>query len=371
MDSDTLLDEWEIITRLLPEGWQEAARTHGALTRARQIKDANTLLLVIMMHTAAGLSLRQTVARARRLGLAEMSAVALLKRLRTSGPWLCTLASQMFHDSRFQRQIQYAPGRRVRVVDATTIQEPGSNSTDWRVHYSLGLPSLACDFFEVTDASGGESYKRLEVQPGDVILADRGYCHREGAAHIMDAEGAVVVRLNGSSFPLLDAKGNRIVLLEILNGLEAHEPGEWQVQFEVNKKTYDARLCAIRKSPDAALRARQTVEKEASRKQRKALPDTLALADYTFVLTNLDADFSTHDVLELYRARWQVELAFKRIKSLFAAGTVPKQDPETAKAWIHAKLLAVLLMERLSQEAGLFSPWGFPLRTPQPMARVH
>jgi hypothetical protein len=35
-----------------------------------------------------------------------------------------------------------ATGRRWRIVDATTAQEPGATGIDWRVHYVVGLPSL-------------------------------------------------------------------------------------------------------------------------------------------------------------------------------------------------------------------------------------
>lgn len=365
MDADTLIREWEIITRLLPAQWEESARSLGALQRARNIRDASTLLLLLLLHAAAGLSLRQSAARAQRIGIASISDVALLKRMRNAGPWLHALAAGLFEGSPFRCALGGAfAGRRIRVVDATNVTEPGSTGTDWRIHYTLQLPSLECDFFEVTDPSGGESYKRLPVLPGDVILGDRGYCHREGVAHVVEAGGDVIVRLNANSFPMTDAAGAPLSLLPLLRTLSGHEPGEWAVAFEASGKTYFARLCAVRKSAAAAERARQRIRRHARERKKEARPETLELAEYIFVLTTLPPDISARDVLELYRARWQVELAFKRLKSLFGAGHVPKYDPESARAWIHAKLLAVLLIERLSQEARFFSPWGFELRKP-------
>ena len=41
------------------------------------------------------------------------------------------------------------------------------------------------------------------------------------------------------------------------------------------------------------------------------------------------------DVLEWYRLRWQVELVFKRFKSLAQLGHVPKYDDDSAKAWLY------------------------------------
>lgn len=286
--------------------------------------------------------------------------------MRNAAQWLHALAASMFTNGPFRRSLQgIATSRRIRVVDASTVSEPGSTGTDWRIHYVLQLPSLACDFFEVTDPSGGETYKRLPVEPGDLILGDRGYCHREGVAFVLDAGGDVVVRLNATSFPLLDADGSPLDLLTVLRTLVEHTPGEWPVAFEARqKKRYSARLCAIRKTAMAAQKAKTRLVRAASKKQKQVRPETLELAEYIFVLTTLPHTTSTAEVLEVYRARWQVELAFKRIKSLFGAGHVPKYDPASARAWIHAKLLAVLLIERLSEEARFFSPWGFELHPP-------
>src|SRR5271154_1292693 len=96
MKNVNLLDEeWEFLTDLLPTDWRRQARTTGALRRARGIGSADALLQLILMHTATGLSLRQTVVRAQQQSIADISDVALLKRLRSSEPWLRWLTSQM------------------------------------------------------------------------------------------------------------------------------------------------------------------------------------------------------------------------------------------------------------------------------------
>jgi hypothetical protein len=372
MNADTLLREWSIITGLLPSDWRELARTTGALTREREIRDPDTLLLLILMHVAAGLSMRQTAARAERVGLARISDVALRSRMCKSERWLRILAERLFAAGPLGGAREPAStGRRIRVVDATTVSEPGSTGTDWRVHYSLELPTLQCDFFEVTGASGGETYARLPVRPGDIILGDRGYSHREGVAHVVDAGGDVVVRLNTGSFPLCDGQGGAFDLLNSLRTLPEHEAGEWPVSFTAHGRSYSARLVGIRKSAAAAKESRDKILRAARKKQKSVRPETLEAAGYVIVLTTLGAETPASEVLELYRARWQVELAFKRMKSLFGAGHVPKKDPQAARAWIHGKLLAVLLIERLGELARLFSPWGYALSAGESLAGVH
>jgi IS4 transposase len=257
-------------------------------------------------------------------------------------------------------------------VDATTVAEPGATGTDWRIHYSIGLPEMRCDFYEVTDSKGAETYQRIPVHAGDVILGDRGYCHREGVAHVLRAKGDVIVRLNSTSFPLLEVQEDLAFdLLAHLRRLRSHQPGEWPVRFQVNEELWPVRLCAIRKSQQAAARAQDKIRKEAPKKQIQVRPETLECAEYTFVLVSLPrAALSVKEALELYRARWQIERCFKRLKSLFQLGHVPKRSDASARAWIEGKLLTVLLIERLIDEARFLSPWGFQLDAAEPLAGV-
>lgn len=360
----TVLDEeWGVVANFLPSDWRELARSEGAIRRERGVTDPDALLRLLLLHVATGLSLRQTVARARVLGWPSMSDVALLKRLRTSEAWFREVAARMYGEGRRGRRTQPVTTRRLRAVDATTVEEPGATGTDWRVHYSIQLPKLACDHYEVTDVKGGETYKRFPVEKGDIILGDRGYSHRDGVAHVVRHGGDVVVRLNITNFPLSDRRGRRFNLLARLRTLKGHSPMGWPVTFTTSQgEQMSARVCAVRKTVEAAEQAKQRAAREASKKGRNLRPDTLEFAEYIFVLTTVPkAELSVRQVLQLYRTRWQIELVFKRLKSLLQLGHVPKKNDESARAWIQAKLLLVMLAERMADEARFFSPWGFEL----------
>lgn len=373
--TSTIMDEeWAVLASLLPDGWRELAKETGAMQRARgEITSPELLLQVLLLHVATGLSLKQAAARAQAQGLATISDVALLKRLRSSEAWLSELSRRMFEHSRFSRAMPLGPeGRRLRAVDATTVEEPGATGTDWRLHYSISLPEMRCDYYQVTNNKVGESYRRFPVEPKDIILGDRGYCTRTGVAHVLEQHGDVIVRLNSVSFPLLDEQGVTFDLLAHLRLLNGHEPSEWRIRFEANKRRWSGRLCAVRKSLEAAELAKAKILRKASRKQRALLPDTLEFAEYVFVLTTLPPELlGPVGILELYRARWQIELCFKRLKSLFRLGHVPKRSDQSARAWIGGKLLTVMLIERLISEARFFSPYGFELGAQEPLARVH
>ena len=74
-----------------------------------------------------------------------------------------------------------------------------------------------------------------------------------------------------------------------------------------------------------------------------------------------ERDWTDEVVLEWYRTRWQVELVFKRFKSLVQLGCLPKYSDESAKAWLYGKLVAALLVEKLIHHASALSPWGYAL----------
>jgi hypothetical protein len=371
-DINLLDEEWEFLTEFLPKDWREQARRTGALKRARGIRSPDCLLQLLLMHTATGLSLRQTVVRAREQSIADISDVALLKRLRSSEAWLRFLTSHLTEINQAEIVRKYSAQRQIRVVDATTVQEQGGAGTDWRVHYTLCLPDLNCDFFELTDEQGGETYRRIPVKPGDLLLADRGYSNAPGVAAVAQAGGDVLVRWNSFSFPLQTKGEKAFDVIKTLKQLPKRGCREWEVSFTHQGKRYPGRLCAIRKSAVATARAQEKLRQQASKKQKQVNEDALKLAGFILVFTTVSPKvLPTEEVLEFYRVRWQIELRFKHLKSLLGLGCLPKYDEQSCRAWIQAKLLCGLLIERLMREAKFVFPWGYRLSASEPLAGIH
>ena len=203
-----LQEDWSVIERVLPVGWLEAAQRTGAWRRRpRGIDDPGKLLRILLIHLADGCSLRETAVRARAGNLAAVSDVALLKRLRHCGEWFRWMAERMMQ-TLSSTSTAVLPGKRVRLIDASVICEPGATGSTWRLHYMIDLSTLRCEQADVTLPNEGETLTRFAVQPGDVLMADRGLAHRRGIRYVKDHGGDVVVRMNLVSVPLEDGQGN-------------------------------------------------------------------------------------------------------------------------------------------------------------------
>jgi hypothetical protein len=218
---------------------------------------------------------------------------------------------------------------------------------------------LVCDFFEVTATIGegsGESLNRLPVGPHELILADAGYCSVAGIEHVWHHGADVLVRVNPQSFVAYSARGGRISLLPRLRTLsKAGQFGEWRVLLHGQGSAFAGRLCAVRKSDWAIQQAHRRLQRRASKKQMITRPGTLELAKYVIVFTTRSSG-STADVLRSYRMRWQIELVFKRLKSLAQLGHVPKHDDRSSRAWLYGKLLVTLLAQKFIRIGRDISP---------------
>jgi hypothetical protein len=357
-------EDWELLQTFLPPDWQQLAVTTLALKGLRQDKGAVSLLRTLLLHVGCGFSLRDTAVRAQQAGLADLSAVAVLKRLRKSEAWLQTLAVGLWQ----QRGVPHfpSPTRRMRLIDATTIKEPGPTGSLWRLHYSLQVPSLRCDFFKLTPTQGegtGEGLWQIPVVKGDFLIADRGYCNAVGIGSATQAGAYVLVRLNYGAVRWWNKRGKPFDLLPQLQQLKCPwQVGSWDLILADDRTPVAGRVCALRKTQAAIAEAQRKLRQEAKKTGKALRPETLEYAKFVTVFTTFPVvAFPAVAVLEWYRVRWQVELVFKRFKSIAGLGHMPKYDEQSARAWLYGKLVVALLTEKLVQQASALSPWGYEL----------
>jgi len=360
MENKALVEnEWQYVLNMMPADLEESALAKLALRRRRQIGSASDLLRLALAYGACDLSLRETAAWAQLIGLGRLSDIAVLNRLKGAAEWLGHLLLRWLEERGLTTRV---PPVAVRIVDATVISRPGSKGTDWRLHLGVDLASQRISTVELTGPEAGETLLRHPIQRGQIVLADRGYAQRAGAASVLDAGGHLVLRLNWQNFPLQGRAGGPLDLVSCLEILEPGEIGDWEVQFEHEGQPYPMRLVAVRKSEAAAQKEQERIRKQARGKKRRPDQRSLRAAKFTYVITDLPKQqLPTAEVLELYRLRWQIEIAFKRLKGILHFDRLRAKDPDLATSYLYAKILGALIMDELCNEALSFSPWGYPL----------
>jgi hypothetical protein len=360
-----LREDWQILQGMFPPGWEELGRSSGAVARLRGFNSLNDLFRTLLLHVGCGWSLRETAVQARLAGIADVSDVTLLNRLRQSEQWLRQLCQQLWKDNGVNLE-PALKGQPVRILDATVVKEPGKTGGQWRIHYSMRLPSLECDQFDLTPVEGkgtGEDLGRFRFQRGELVLADAGYSRPSGTAKVVEAGADLCVRLNRRTLPLRDEKNRVFPLSKKLKTLrQVGDTAEWRVWVPSGEQRIAGRLCVVRKSEEAIERAHRRLARKQQLGKGSDTPDNREYACYVLVFTTLLKNrASTRQVLECYRLRWQIELVFKRFKSLVQLGHVPKHDDQSSRAWLYGKLFVALLSQKLIRVGSAVSPWGYYL----------
>jgi len=334
---------------------EASARKFRAFLRARGVSCATGLLRLSLAYCLGSMGLRLTSTWAASAGLADISSVALHKRLRKCGAWMEHLVSTLLSEG----QKPAARGRRIRLIDGTTVPKAGKeakrNNKLWRLHCTSGLPAERFSFLELTDEKGGERLDRTPFAKGDIAIADRGYMHPEPLAHILEQGADVIVRAGWKGARWRNKEGKAFDIIAALE--EAKGSGILDTPIWIGRKKAPPlalRLVALQKSPEESERSRAKARRAAQREGNVISGGTLAAAGWVILVTSLDAGtFPVAKIGELYQARWRIELAFKRMKSLIGLSSPPSEDPEAAKTWILAHLLMVLLAEPHTTAPGI------------------
>lgn len=355
-DVDVLGDGWrgvltEISSRL---DLAQTAMTSGAFRQGRGVPDAATLLRLCLLY-ASGYSLRQVCAWGAASGEACLSNPALVRRLRQSVAWLSEIAGTLLGVPALGPA---AGGRRVRLIDATCVRSPGARETSWRLHLGFDLTQGRLEHVALTDGRGAEKLERFAPMSGVLDIADAGYGRASPLRARLAAGGDVLLRISWRSMRLRHEDGHTpFDLLAALRGM-AGDVAEWTVAVEDGKKgqaPVPLRLIAARKPEEARRAALKRWHRRAQKQGHQIEQGTIEAAGFVLLVTSLPADAaSPSQLLALYRLRWQVELAIKRLKSLLGLGNLPAKSPELASCWLYGKLILALLIEqRMAAVRGL------------------
>jgi hypothetical protein len=344
-------DLWEYLESELPDDLDALALRCGALVRRKGVASAGNLLRVILTYGVTDLSLKAVAAWASSVKLAEFSPVALFFRIRDSREWLSELISTMLNE---RTRPSLSAGLNVVLVDATCITGPGAKGTEWRLHTQISADTGQISGIKLTDQSVGETYENYPVEKGQVLVGDRAYAMATGIAYVYDRGGYVVARVNLQSIRLCG-----------LNREVFKARTEEGLVSKVGVSRYNV---LIPVPPERRTKSHKSWKLEDARDwiPARLLAVRTIKDEVIWVITTVPEQIATDAVImELFRVRWQIELEFKRLKSLLGLDALPSRRGPTAESWILARILAAILVEKLLNNSGVFSPWGYRLRASQ------
>ena len=353
------LHGWDAIRCYLPSDYVRLADEHRQVETQygnSKIRTADDLLRLILLHVGANLPLRQTVVLMAEAGGPSLSPMRLHKKMCRAAPYLQALVAKMLAwpaDGAAERWGGYT----FTAVDATVVTGPGSVGTDARIHTKLRVADVSLLDVQVTDKKGGETFRRFTWEPGELAVGDRAYCSALGVDHVTSAGADVLMRYRLGGITLCTPEGAPFDVLERVRAMRDDELLDIDVHALLPNRHIDGRFIAMRLPADAAERARKRLRLENGTKTRATSAQSLEAAGYVMLFTTakrerLDAD----RCLQGYRLRWQIELQFKRWKSLCGFDCLPNQRDDTTLAWLYAKVLLGALLDRMASIPSELSP---------------
>lgn len=349
--------EWSsIISRLSEVADLEAtARQFGAFQRARKVRNAEELLRLIFLYGPAHLSLRSTAAAADDAGMACLSDKAVLGRLRKSADWLEHLLQCLLRDKHGGSAGRREGALDLALVDGSVICAPGSKGADWRLHARFDPGRGGFADLVLSKGNVGERVERTAITAGQTMIQDRGYARVRDFNAVLAAKAHFITRIGWRSLRLLGAEQQPIDVLALLPADD--QPADHTVWL--NGVAAPLRLVLQRIPAQKAERQRKRVARKAGKAGHKIDPRTSVAAGYLMLITSLPAAGQPAErIVSMYRNRWQVELGFKRLKSIAGIDALPALDPGLARTWLLAHLIAAVLTDEIAIEIVGFPPSG-------------
>lgn len=350
----------ESIARLmaeLPTGYEEDCFEQGAITRRRGVSCPADLMMLSMFHLQNGCTLLEISEVARITKLGEMSDVAFMKRFEKCCNWFRTInrkiATQGLTD---YRKPTWLEEKTVIGVDASDVTEKGRSGRRYRLHYALDIFNMGSVDHLITDVKVGESLVNFNLKPGYLVIADRAYSTIRSIEHCEKNRAEFILRIRKNSFTVRNDQGEPIDLIEAFKNAGSEDIIDIRAYAtNLDGDNVPVRLCAKKKDPEAIIQTQKKIKRKESKKQFKMSDEAKIFNEYIVVVTNLNDMITAEQILETYRLRWQVEIYFKRLKSILDFGEMPKRRPDSVIAWLNGKLMIALLIEILLSKAA-FSP---------------
>lgn len=347
-------EDWKALTAFLPSNYAQLADDHKQLETQygnAKITTADWLLRFILLHAGPNLPLRQTVALMAEAGGPSLSAMRLHMKMRRASSYLHALVERMVTWTSEAKPEQWA-GYTMTLIDATMVCGPGAKGPETRIHTKMRVADVAV--LDAIVTSAGETFKHFTFEPGELVLADRAYGTASNVIYAKERGADVLVRYRRRGMRLW-YQGERFDDLTALEIIKGDDVIDFPVELEDGDDRIRGRFIAMRLSQEDAERARKRMKR--SRKGDVLSDEALEAAGYVIIFTTVpESRMSAKKCLDAYRLRWQIELQFKRWKSLCGFDRLPNYRDDTIVSWLYAKLLIGILLDRMTSIRDELSP---------------
>jgi IS4 transposase len=128
--------------------------------------------------------------------------------------------------------------------------------------------------------------------------------------------------------------------LGYFKGLQPRGSGKKALYYEYEGEHKPLRFCVLRKTKEAEEKGLESLRKTRMRKQGdKALGKAQTAYNRYVALVTSIREAAPELILDVYRRRRQIELAFKRLKSLFKCHEIPARVEASARAWLRETVI--------------------------------
>jgi hypothetical protein len=179
---------FEQLVSAMPDGWEAKAKEPGALVRGREIKSALDLLRLVFLYLTEGKSFSGTAVLLQLAGIRAITKRAVFTRFQKCGEWLRWLCEHIYRNNKAIIELpEWLGGRKVYVTRASDEPVRGSDKTDYRLHYAIGLFDLGMKEMALTGVETGEKASNFKnFGKGDIVIGDRGYCSKQGIGYLLE-----------------------------------------------------------------------------------------------------------------------------------------------------------------------------------------
>lgn len=337
--------DWSRLLRELPDDLDGVAKSTGAVSRWRIVRHGSVLVRLLLLWTLANMGLRTVACWAERSQWVRLTEGTLRHRFAACEAFVAALLAHVLSN---WIRCPVTTGIRLRLVDASSLAAPGGRGTRWRLHAIFDPLAARLTEIALTDEHGGEALDRANHVAGDLAVGDRGLAHPRALVAVHERGVWSLVRTHFQSIALHTEDGGRFDTKSALDRVGAGR-AEFAVTIRHRKRVVPMRLVIAALPPEQAARAREKLTRQAKKKSRTPSEWTLRLAGFVCLLTTLPREVADLDaVLVWYRLRWQIELFFKRCKSLLNLQVIQSTRPELVRVHLLTALLTAALIDRLN-----------------------